>query len=79
MDSGLRNLCGADHGQILLVRSGICNMDYTWIPDYVFWKNTIMGCTKGKLGTLCMVRVGSEFIIRIASALDSFVCPTLHR
>ena len=66
-------------GQILLVCSEICNSDNTWIPDYIFRKNTIMGCTKGKLGTLCMVRVGSKFIIRIASALDSFVCPTLHR
>ena len=36
-----------------------------------------MTWTKGKLGTLCMVNVGSDFRIWIASALDSFVWPTL--
>jgi len=70
-----RFLCGADHRPKLLVQSGIYNPDYTWIPDYIFRKNTIMAWTKGKLGTLCMVSVGSDFRIRIASALDSFVCP----
>ena len=66
-------------GLKLLVQSGRYNPDNTCIPDNVFRKKTIMGCPKVKLGTLCMVRVGSDCIIRIASALDSSVWPALHR
>jgi len=44
----------------LLVQSGLYNPDYTWIPNYIFRKHTIMAWTKGKLGTLCMVSVGSD-------------------
>jgi len=62
-------------GQRLLVQSGKYNTDYTYILDFIFWKNTIMAWNKGKLGTLCMVRVGLDFRIRIASALDSLVDP----
>ena len=65
--------------QKLLVQSIKYISEYTYIPDFIFQKNTIMAWTKGKLGTLCVVMVGSDFKIRIASALDSFVCPTLHR
>ena len=74
-----RFVCGADHQPKLMMQSGLNNPDYTWIPDYIFRKHTITAWTKGKLGTLCMVSVGSDFRIRIASALDSFVLPTLHR
>jgi len=74
-----RFVCGTYHRPKLLVQSRLYNPDYTWIPDYIFRKHTIMAWTKGKLETFCMVSVGSDFRIRIASALDSFVWPTLHR
>jgi len=74
-----RFVCGADHRPKLLVQSRLYNPDYTWILDYIFWKHKIMAWTKGKLGTLCMMSVDSDFRIRIASTLDSFVWPILHR
>ena len=64
-----RFVCGADYRPKLLVQSGLYILDYTWISDCIFWKHTIMTWTKGKLGTLCMVSVGSDFRIRIAPTI----------
>jgi len=55
-----------------------CSSDYiirkaSWFPDYIIWKNTILGCIYAKLAFFSRVMDGSDFIIWIASALDSFV------